>query len=162
MDYIVTPEYTFHTLNVSKSNERLAKRCWDLYSDTKADNQFHLAAGLWKSNWLGGGSNERRNHAKRYPYREALHAEQVALMSCRSDIEGATLFVSRYSEHERSWKLSLPCFWCMHQIIRSGIDKVIYTTDENTVNSFRVSSVSIDPISSIDIDYQMIETMIYV
>lgn len=156
MEYIFTPDYTFNTCHVSKSDKVKMKRCWDLFGSFDEDNNFQLAAGLHSGTWISGGSNERRSHAHRYPYREALHAEQIALMSARSNYEGATLYVCRVSEHDETFKMSKPCFWCMHNIIDAGISKVLYTEDDGTVTAFKTSTVKIEPKNSVKIDYHMI------
>lgn len=157
MEYIETPEYTFDRTEISKSDHYRIRRCWDLYGDVSDRNHFQLAAGIYRSGWLAGGANERRSHAKRYPYREALHAEQVAIMTCRTNLAGTTLYVTRYSEKERKFKLALPCFWCMHKIIDAEIYKVIYSTDDGGIAAFKVNSVDIAPIYSLDIDYHLVK-----
>lgn len=154
--YIPTPTYNFTECHVSKSDIIKMKRCWDLFGNFDDKNNFQLAAGLYNGTWISGGSNERRSHARRYPYREALHAEQIALMSARSDYEGANLYVCRVSENDGLFKLSKPCFWCMHNLIDVGISKVFYTEDDSSITGFKVSTVKIAPKNSVDINYQMI------
>lgn len=155
MEYILTPEYTFPRCKVSQSDIDRIQRCWDLYGDFEGENNFQLAAGLYDGAWLSGGSNERRSHAHRYPYSEALHAEQVAIMSARCSYKGANLYVCRMSEHDGEFKLAKPCFWCMHNIIKANINKVFYTGDNNEVISFKVSKVKIQSIASLDMKFAM-------
>jgi len=156
MEYIITPEYTFTRCHVSKSDVAKIRRCWDLFGSFDGDNNFQLAAGLYSGTWISGGANERRSHAHRYPYREALHAEQIALMSSRTNYNGANLYVCRVSEYDHAFRLAKPCFWCMHNIIDAGISKVFYTEDDGSVTAFKTSTVDIAPKNSIDIDYQLI------
>ena len=156
MIYIEPPAYTFEHTAVYNSDIRNLKRVWELYGQYSESNNFNLAAGIMTSKFVSGGSNERRSHARRYPYREALHAEQVALMSARCDIEGATIYVCRPDQQSRNFLLSLPCFWCMHTLTKANIGKVVYADDAGDVKAFKISSVEIEPIHSLNIDYELI------
>jgi deoxycytidylate deaminase len=131
-------------------------RVWNLFGAITDENNFDLAAGIYSTKLIAGGANERRSHSKLYPYRQALHAEQVALMSCRSDIEGSTLYVCRSTEE--GFLLSKPCFWCMHVLLKVGVDRVVYTTGEasDPLHSFKLSTVDIVPVNSLNIDYQLV------
>lgn len=156
MQRIETPDYTYTQCEVSLADWQKMRRIWSLYGEFDRESHFNLACGIYTKNWVSGGTNERRDHARRYPYREALHAEQVALMSARSDVSGGTLYVCRKSGDTGEFRLSKPCFWCMHNIIDADISKVIYTTDYLALVAFKVSTVKIDPINSLDMDYEMI------
>lgn len=142
-DRIELPEYTFINSEVSIADQNKIDRISDLYSQFDPDSNFQHACGLYSKGWISGGSNERRSHAKVYPYREALHAEQVALMSARTNVKNSTMYVCRVSTYDQSYRLSKPCFWCMHNIIAFGISKVVYTEDDSTLKSFKVSTVNI-------------------
>jgi deoxycytidylate deaminase len=156
MIYIEPPDYTYDVSATFKSDSYRMKRVWNLFGSYTDENNFDLAAAIYDSKVIAGGSNERRSHSKRYPYRQALHAEQVALMSCRSDVEGSTLYVCRYGES--SFLMAKPCFWCMHVLIKVGIGRIVYTTGEtaDSIAAFKISTVKIAPIKSLDIEYQLI------
>lgn len=157
MIYIEPPDYLYELSPTFKSDSHRMKRVWDLFGSTTDENNFDLAAGLYSTKLMSGGANERRSHSKLYPYRQALHAEQVALMSCRSEIEGSTLYVCRSTE-EGNFLLSKPCFWCMHMLLKVGVGRVVYTTGElsDPLHSFKLSSVKIVPINSLNIDHQWV------
>lgn len=143
-------DYFYDLSETYNSDEHRIKRVYDLYT-RYSDHRFPLGAGLVKGNaFVSGGCNERRRHASLYPYREALHAEQVAIMSARCNIEGSTLYVCRENQDPgpQPYSLARPCFWCMHQIIKAGIDRVVYSADSG-VEAFKVSTVRIQPIESI-------------
>lgn len=141
--------YTFEPDFVYGSDLSKMSRCTRLYAD-KSVHRFQLGAGIYKSgSWVSGGCNERRSHARLHPYREALHAEQVAIMSARSNIEGSTLYVSRLAGPVRM--LAKPCFWCMHLILKHNIYRVVFTEYGDKVTSFKTATVDIEDIESIDV-----------
>jgi deoxycytidylate deaminase len=156
MIYIEPPEYSFDLSPTFNSDQVRMRRVWDLFGSYTDENNFDLAAGIYGSKLISGGSNERRSHAQLYPYRQALHAEQVAIMSSRTSVEGSTLYVCRSTEN--TFLLAKPCFWCMHRLIQEGINRVVYTTGiaSTPIESFKISSVEIMPKSSLDIDYQLV------
>lgn len=148
-EYIHIPDYTYRPFQVSQADNDKLSRAWDLYSVIDAESPFNLACGIYSSSWIGGGTNERRSHAKLYPYREALHAEQVAIMSARSNLRNSTLYVSRFAYGE--YRMSKPCFWCMHLILETNIAKVVYTEQDGSTVGFRTSSVQIPSRDSVDL-----------
>ena len=159
--HIEAPEYSFADVPVFNSDYHRMRRTWELFGTLSDQNNFNLAASIFTTKFVSGGANERRSHAKLYPYREALHAEQVALMSAKTSVINSTVYVCRMQNHNtEDYFLSLPCFWCIHTLIKHGVNKVVYTTGNKKpgkeLNAFKLSSVKIDPISSLDIDYEMI------
>ncbi len=139
--------YSFESERVYKSDVAKMIRCSELYAE-RSIHRFQLGAGIFSSGtWLSGGCNERRAHARLHPYREALHAEQVAIMSARTDIEGSTIYVCRLGDSAHM--LARPCYWCMHLILNAGISRVVFTTEEGGLDSFRSSSVEIVSIKSL-------------
>lgn len=153
--HIKLPKYDFDHCEVFGADEQKIDRCAQLYA-TDSEHRFALGAGIYTSTWVSGGANERRSHAKLYPYRHALHAEQVALMSARCDISGATMYICRLSPDGNSYRMSLPCFWCTHTLIKAGISKVVYTTDDSEVKAFKMSTVQIPSLTEANIDYRLI------
>ncbi|MFT6783654.1 MAG: deoxycytidylate deaminase [Saprospiraceae bacterium] len=142
-------DYKFELCEIFYADEIRMNRCAKLFADNSAHERHRLGAGLYSSNsWLSGGANERRDHAQLHPFRASLHAEQVAIMSARCNISGSTLYVCRLSSDSKTKEMSLPCFFCMHQIINAGISKVIYT-ENNEIKGFKTSTVSIQPMKNL-------------
>ena len=138
--------YEYELTKIYGSDKTRMDRCASLFAE-QSNHRFQMGAGIYQSgSWISGGCNERRSHARLYPYREALHAEQVAMMSARCDIEGSTIYVCRMSDD--GYRLAKPCFWCMHAMIRENVYRVVYTADINTLESFKISSVSINPLEN--------------
>lgn len=156
MIYIEPPDYTFAESETFKSDYRRMNRVWYLFGQYTDENNFDLAAAFYDNKIISGGSNERRSHSKLYPYRRALHAEQVALMSSPVSVEGSTLYVCRHNEEK--FLLSKPCFWCMHMLLKAKVDRVVYTTGEDSqpLVSFKLSTVSIVSPKDLNISYELL------
>ena len=66
----------------------------------------------------------------------SLHAEIAALLkaSKKTDLKGSILFVSRL-RRDGGLGMARPCAFCMSFIREVKVKKVVYTTDDNTVNT---------------------------
>jgi tRNA(Arg) A34 adenosine deaminase TadA len=157
MDYIFNEinyefkdlNYEFELCQVFNSDKIRMNRCANLFAVNSEHERHRLGAGFYNSNsWLSGGANERRDHAQLHPYRSSLHAEQVAIMSARCDIAGSTLYVCRLSSDSKTKEMSLPCFFCMHQLITANVSKVVYTEEDN-VKAFKISTVKIESMKTL-------------
>lgn len=97
------------------------------------------AASVWLSgNPVSVGLNSLRNDP-RYVQSDlpdgiksthySTHAEVAAMRRARGGVENGTLYVVRVN-NQGDRRLSMPCSRCMPKIIKAGIKKVIFTTED--------------------------------
>ena len=67
----------------------------------------------------------------------SLHAEIAALRGrSKEATRGATMYVVRLGGHgKKELKMSAPCVMCQHAMRAAGIKRVVYSIDENIVES---------------------------
>lgn len=75
------------------------------------------------------------NH-KRAKYIQSLHAEMSALLSARTDVSGATIYVYR-ERRDGSRGNAKPCPVCQLLLAEAGIKKIYFTTEEG-IKSLRL------------------------
>ena len=91
---------------------------------------------------LGIGTNNEKYcsvgakyHAKGHG---TYHAEISAVLNLdRSITKGATIYVSRVSKKDSSYRMSKPCDMCHAVLQERGIKKVVYSVDEDTVGFYK-------------------------
>lgn len=97
--------------------------------------RFRIAAMIVKSGRvLGADVNQRKITAATPPNRVSTHAEVRVIKNTRN-IRGATLYVARLRSEDIP-ALARPCGWCMQEILNSGINRVVFTTNDNVGLSF--------------------------
>ena len=69
----------------------------------------------------------RVNH-RRAKYIQSLHAEMSALISARTDVSGATIFVYR-ERRDGSRGNAKPCPVCQMLLAEAGVKKIYFSTD---------------------------------
>ncbi len=104
--------------------------------------QHRIGAVIVKgSRILSTGYNQRRpSNILKNP---TLHAEAAAILKLlkagrQHDLVGSTIYVSRITPGGRV-ALAKPCYNCMALIKSVGINRIYYTTNDNTTESIRVS-----------------------
>lgn len=113
-------------------------------ASTSTCRQKHGAVITRGGSVIAVGINTQRNHPSiptdrprnETPY--SYHAEANAIRGARkSDIDGATLWVARIN-NQGAARLSLPCESCMNLIIKSGIKRVVFTTNDHKIGEIRL------------------------
>ena len=73
------------------------------------------------------------NYEKSHPlhtrgFRNTIHAEISALLSCDADLTGGVCYIYR-EKADGSLGLSRPCNYCYKQLVQAGIKKIYYSTN---------------------------------
>ena len=97
--------------------------------------RFRMAALLVKSGRvLGGDVNVPKISPSTPPNRVSTHAE-IRVIKNSYNVRGATLYVARLRSKDIP-ALAKPCSWCMQEIVRAGISRVVFTTNSGYGSSF--------------------------
>jgi tRNA(Arg) A34 adenosine deaminase TadA len=105
-----------------------------------SDNRFKMACiAVRGGSVLGTDINVTKTHPTTPPNRFSTHAEIGAMKAC-SDPSGSTLYIARL-KLDYSLAIARPCSWCMQELLKNNIYRVVYTTDEGYPESFYISSV---------------------
>lgn len=105
-----------------------------------SDNRFKMACIAVRSgSVIGADINVTKTHPTTPPNRFSTHAEIGAMKAC-SDPSGSTLYIARL-KLDGTTAIAKPCSWCMQQIQKNDIYRVVYTTDTCTPESFYISTV---------------------
>jgi deoxycytidylate deaminase len=104
----------------------------------KSEHHYPIGAAVVKGNRvLATGVNLYKSHPLQEAYEKdgdiidssSIHAEVAAIRKLpRNILEGATIYVARLLANGSNG-LSKPCSGCMMRIKKSGIKKVVYTTN---------------------------------
>jgi len=103
-----------------------------------SEHHFRVGAIIVKGRRvLATGYNKTKTHTviknklDRYSLCDKLHAEMAAILSARTDIAGAKLYILRIcTDNEFGTGMSKPCNLCMRLIRNAGIRDVFYTTGD--------------------------------
>ena len=98
-----------------------------------SEHNMRIGAVVAKgSRVLSFGINKYKSHPQQInPYTlntGLIHAELNAIINCRTDITGGTIYISRLLKNGLP-ALSKPCKSCMKMISLYGIKKIVYTTE---------------------------------
>lgn len=105
-----------------------------------SDNRFKMACiAVRGGSVIGTDINVTKTHPTTPPNRFSTHAEIGAMQAC-SDPSGATLYIARL-KLDGTTAIARPCSWCMQELIKNNIYRVVYTTDKSYLESFYISSV---------------------
>lgn len=105
-----------------------------------SDNRFKMACIVVRGgSVLGADINVTKTHPTTPPNRFSTHAE-IGAMQASSDPAGSTLYIARLKV-DGSTALAKPCSWCMQQIQKNEVYRVVYTTDDFYPESFYISTV---------------------
>lgn len=105
-----------------------------------SDNRFKMACIAVRSgSVLAADINVTKKHPTTPPNRFSTHAEIGAMKGC-SDPTDATLYIARL-KLDGTTAIARPCSWCMQQIQKNRIYRVVYTTDYSVPESFYISDV---------------------
>jgi deoxycytidylate deaminase len=103
------------------------------FADKSEEKKKHGAIVVKSGRVVGVGFNKFKNHPDVVP--ESLiklhcsrHAEEVAIKEAGKNSQGAILYVARVNNQGLD-RNSKPCYVCHKLIKKSGIKKVIYTTE---------------------------------
>lgn len=103
--------------------------------------RFRIAAMLVKSGRVfGADTNLYRVSPNTPPNRFSTHAE-VRVIKNTKITEGATLYVARL-RNDDSVSMAKPCAWCMATALDAGINKVVFSTGQDTGSSFYTSTLT--------------------
>lgn len=106
-----------------------------------SDNRFKMACiAVRGGSVLGTDINVTKKHPTTPPNRFSTHAEIGAMKAC-SNPSGTTLYIARL-KLDGSTAIARPCSWCMQQIQKNEVYRIVYTTDFDIPESFYVSSVT--------------------
>jgi len=139
LDYGNSFDYTFE-------QEVLSLRDWSrlLHAGKiarKSKHRFRLGCVVVKSKRVYATAvNKAKSHPELFPNRMSVHAE-IAALSKMQDAQGATVYVARLGQTEDTFRVALPCLYCIDVMLTRGITKVVCTLDDNTAVSFKLSSV---------------------
>jgi|GEM_PF-1802012 len=105
-----------------------------------SDNRFKMAClAVRGGSVLAADINVTKKHPTTPPNRFSTHAEIGAMTAC-SDPSGSTLYIARL-KLDGTTAIARPCSWCMQQIQKNDIYRVVYTTDTDIPESFYISTV---------------------
>lgn len=104
-------------------------------AEKSAEKKKHGAIVVKSGRVVGMGFNKYRNNPEVIP--EELikkhcsrHAEEVAIREAGDNAKGAVLYVARINRQGIK-RYSKPCSMCSKLIKKSGIKRVVYTTEES-------------------------------
>jgi len=94
---------------------------------------------------LAANSDNHTSFGQRFrssPGRATHHAETACILGLeRSSTLGSTLYVARVNK-SGSWKMSKPCSMC-HEVMKFvGVKRVVYTTDDDKWESYKISETT--------------------
>ncbi|MEY4332683.1 MAG: hypothetical protein RLZZ196_1421, partial [Bacteroidota bacterium] len=105
-----------------------------------SDNRFKMAClAVRAGSVLGADINVTKISPSTPPNRFSTHAEIGAMQAC-SDPSDVTLYIARLKV-DGSHAMAKPCSWCMLQIQKNDVYRVVYTTDNFVPQSFYISNV---------------------
>lgn len=105
-----------------------------------SDNRFKMACiAVRGGSVLAADINVTKTHPTTPPNRFSTHAEIGAMKGC-SDPSGSTLYIARL-KLDGSTAIARPCSWCMQQIQKNDVYRVVYTTDDFIPQSFYISNI---------------------
>lgn len=106
-----------------------------------SDNRFKMACLVVRGgSVLSADINVTKIDPTTPPNRFSTHAEIGAMKAC-SDPSGATLYIARL-KLDGTTAIARPCSWCMQEIQKNDIYRVVYTTDNSSwPESFYISNV---------------------
>lgn len=108
---------------------------------TTSEYRFRIAAMIVKSGRvLGADVNQRKITAATPPNRVSTHAEVRVIKNTRN-LRGATLYVARLRSEDIP-ALARPCGWCMQEILHAGINRVVFTTNNDIGSSFYTDMIT--------------------
>ena len=120
----------YETKLLSKKDIKFLKLAQNIAKDSLMPKK-HCAIIIKGKSIVSIGINSKRTHPEMFSRdkdRIFLHAEVDAIMSSQyKNIKGSTMYVSRHSIAGKH--ISKPCDICMDVIKKSGIKKILYTTD---------------------------------
>lgn len=103
--------------------------------------RFRMAAMLVKSGRvLGADTNMYKVSRHTPPNRFSTHAE-VRVIKNTKNTDGATLYVARLL-NDNTVSMAKPCAWCMATMLDAGINKIVYTINDDTGAGFYTSTVT--------------------
>lgn len=96
--------------------------------------RYKMAAQIFiGSRLISVGVNEIKTHTlfKRYPdHTVSIHAEAMALIKARTNVQGGTMYVARYGGNN-----SMPCPTCGELLKEAGIHTVVYMFEGEIVKA---------------------------
>lgn len=94
----------------------------------KSTAYYQMGAVIVKKRPLSAGYNINKTHPVYANGTDAytVHAEMHALIKCRADTKGASIYVYREDASGKP-AIAKPCKYCMAHIIEAGIRRVYYT-----------------------------------
>lgn len=114
---------------------------------TTSQYRFRIAAMIVKSGRvLGADVNQPKITASTPPNRVSTHAEVRVIKNTRNT-HGATLYVARLRSEDIP-ALARPCGWCMQNILDAGINRVVFTTNDQIGSSFYTDMITWKDFSS--------------
>jgi tRNA(Arg) A34 adenosine deaminase TadA len=105
------------------------------YLATKSSaRNTHGAVVVKGGSVLGMGFNRNRNHPQKVSPEHiktecSWHAEELAIKDAGERIKGSIIYVARVNRHGQD-RDSRPCDKCYELIKKSGIKRIIYTTEK--------------------------------
>jgi len=116
---------------------RLAKR-----EASKSSFYFRLGAIIVKGNRVLSSGHNRIGYCELNDFRNSKHAEMDAILKLirrqdgLSSLAGSTLYVSRITKTGTG--MAKPCIKCTNLARSVGVKEVVYTTDNNTTERFKL------------------------
>ncbi|MDA0345531.1 MAG: hypothetical protein O3C54_06180 [Proteobacteria bacterium] len=108
---------------------------------TTSAYRFRMGALLVKSGRvLAGDVNVPKISPSTPPNRVSTHAEIRTIKNTRN-VRGATLYVARLRSKDFP-ALAKPCAWCLQEIMKAGISRVVFTTNHSHGSSFYTDMIT--------------------
>lgn len=145
IDYPYTA-YTYESFSHVSSKDKSFLAAAAKLAQT-SDNRFKMACiAVRGGSVLGTDINVTKKHPTTPPNRFSTHAEIGAMKAC-SDPAATTLYIARL-KIDGTTAMAKPCSWCMQEIQKNNIYRVVFTTDDSFVpESFYISTVKWNYIS---------------
>jgi len=139
--YLKNPYKQYDYVSESLSNNDVSFLAAASKIALTSDYRFRMAALIVKSGRvLGGDVNVPRITPDTPPKRCSTHAEIRALKSTKNTV-GSTIYIARLILNDNQ-AIAKPCVWCLESIIDAGVSKVVFTTDNNSGDSFYTNMIS--------------------
>jgi len=138
---VKNPYTDYHFIDDTLSNNDISFLSATTKIATTSQYRFRIAAMIVKSGRvLGADVNVPKISPSTPPNRVSTHAEIRVLKNTRN-VRGATLYVARLRS-ENIPALARPCSWCMQQIAKAGISRVVFTTNDGVGSSFYTDMIT--------------------
>lgn len=104
-------------------------------------HRFPIGAAVYRRRKpVASAVNVRKTSPRMFPNRESVHAEMCALNKL-VDPAGSTVYVARLDK-QGCLASAQPCLYCVIEMQKLNIDRVVFTKSSTSADSFHLNMVS--------------------